>query len=111
MGQLKEHLVISLGCEYGCGGSAIGKKIAEKLDIAYYDRQIVDKIMEEVGVTPSLMNLAEKGIDISGLRAEEGLCKCTNEVHEPDGQNGLSSEGNHQEACCQILLPHRRSMQ
>lgn len=72
MGQLKEHLVISLGCEYGCGGSAIGKKIAEKLDIAYYDRQIVDKIMEEVGVTPSLMNLAEKGIDISGLRAEEG---------------------------------------
>lgn len=72
MGNLSEHLVVSLGCEYGCGGSAIGRKIAEKLDIAYYDRQVVDKIMEEVGVTPSLMNLAEKGIDISGLRAEEG---------------------------------------
>lgn len=72
MEKLKNHLVISLGCEYGCGGSAVGKKIAEKLGISYYDRQIVDKIMEEVGVTPSLMNLAEKGIDVSGLRAEEG---------------------------------------
>lgn len=72
MGNLSEHLVVSLGCEYGCGGSAVGKKIAEKLGISYYDRQIVDKIMEQVGVSPSLLKLADKGIDISGLRAEEG---------------------------------------
>lgn len=72
MGKLSEHLVISLGCEYGCGGSAVGRKIAEKLGIAYYDRQIVDKIMEQVGVSPSLISLANKGIDVSGLRAEEG---------------------------------------
>lgn len=68
----KNHIVVSVGCEYACGGSAIGRLIAHDLGIAYYDRYMIDKIMEQTGVSPSLMELADKGIDVSGLRAADG---------------------------------------
>lgn len=32
------HLVITIGCEYGAKGNAIGRKIAEDLGIKFYDR-------------------------------------------------------------------------
>lgn len=73
MEALKKHLVISVGCEYACGGSAIGRWIAKDLGIAYYDRHIIDQIMERTGVSPALLKLADKGVDISGLRAEDGF--------------------------------------
>ena len=72
MKELNNHLVVSVGCEYACGGAAIGRVIARDLKMAYYDRHIVDRIMEQVGVSPALLSLAEKGIDISGLRSEPG---------------------------------------
>ena len=45
------HLVITIGCEYGAKGNAIGRKIAEDLGIKFYDRELVDQIIEEVGMT------------------------------------------------------------
>lgn len=42
------HLVITIGCEYGAKGNAIGRKIAEDLGIKFYDRELVDQIIEEV---------------------------------------------------------------
>ena len=35
------HLVITIGCEYGAKGNAIGRKIAEDLGIKFYDREPV----------------------------------------------------------------------
>lgn len=37
-------------CEYGAKGNAIGRKIAEDLGIKFYDRDLVDQIIEEVGI-------------------------------------------------------------
>ena len=36
--------VITIGREFGSGGRAIGRRIAEKLQIAYYDQEIVTEI-------------------------------------------------------------------
>lgn len=73
MTKLNKHFVVSVGCEYACGGTAIGKAIARDLDIPCYDRFTVDRIMEQTGVSPALLSLADQGIDISGLRAEKGF--------------------------------------
>ena len=40
-----KHLVITIGCEYGAKGNAIGKKIAQDLGIKFYDRDLVDEII------------------------------------------------------------------
>ncbi len=41
------HFIITISRAYGSGGSMIGKRIAEKLGIAYYDRNRIDNIAHE----------------------------------------------------------------
>ena len=43
-----KHIVITIGCEYGSGGPEIGKAIAEALGIEFYDRDLVDKVVENL---------------------------------------------------------------
>ena len=49
------HLVITIGCEYGAKGNQIGRKIAEDLGFQFYDRNIVDAIIHEVGIPGEIM--------------------------------------------------------
>lgn len=42
--------VITIGREYGSGGRTIGKMVASKLGIAYYDRELVDEAAKHSGL-------------------------------------------------------------
>lgn len=42
--------VITIGREYGSGGRTIGKLVAEKLGIPYYDRELVDAAAKDSGL-------------------------------------------------------------
>ena len=42
--------VITIGREYGSGGRTIGKLVAEKLGIPYYDRELVDQAAKSSGL-------------------------------------------------------------
>ncbi len=44
-----EKKIITISREYGSGGRRIGKLVAEKLGIPYYDRDIVRQVAEESG--------------------------------------------------------------
>ncbi|MGN0299362.1 MAG: AAA family ATPase [Lachnospiraceae bacterium] len=61
------HIVVSVGCEYGSGGPAVGKILADDLGIEYYDRDLIDKIIERTGVSQHLMDMADAGIDVKGV--------------------------------------------
>lgn len=65
------HLVITIGCEYGAKGNQIGRKIAEDLGFQFYDRNIVDAIIHEVGIPGEIMEKVEEGVTIVGKGAEE----------------------------------------
>lgn len=54
------HLVITIGCEYGAKGNQIGRKIAEDLGFQFYDRNIVDAIIHEVGIPGEIMEKVEE---------------------------------------------------
>ena len=58
------HLVITIGCEYGAKGNQIGRKIAEDLGFQFYDRNIVDAIIHEVGIPGEIMEKVEEGVTI-----------------------------------------------
>ena len=45
-GRTMKHQIITIGCEYGAKGNAIGKKVAEMLGIKFYDRDLVDSIID-----------------------------------------------------------------
>ena len=61
-----KHMVITIGCEYGARGNAVGRKVAEDLGIRFYDRELVDTIIDEVGVPKDIMEKVEEGITIAG---------------------------------------------
>lgn len=65
-----KHIVITVGCEYGCGGPAIGKILAEDLGIEYYDRTLIDSIIQETGISRNVMEMAEAGKDVKGRSVE-----------------------------------------
>ena len=54
-----KHIVITIGCEYGSGGPEIGKMIAESLGIEYYNRDLVDKVVDKIGVERDLVEQAD----------------------------------------------------
>lgn len=56
-----KHFVITIGCEYGSGGPEIGKAIAEALGIEYYNRDLVDKVVDQIGVDRELVAKADSG--------------------------------------------------
>lgn len=65
-----KHFVITIGCEYGAKGNAIGKKIAKDLNVPVYDRDTVDAIIEEVGIPQNIMDKVESGVTIAGKGVE-----------------------------------------
>ena len=44
--------IITISREFGSAGRTIGKKLAEKLGYAYYDKELVDNIAAETGFDP-----------------------------------------------------------
>ncbi len=47
---MEKKIIISLGRQYGSGGRELGKMVAEKLGIAYYDREIMHEMAKQSGM-------------------------------------------------------------
>ena len=50
--------IITISREFGSGGRFIGEEVAKKLGIACYDKNIIEKIAEQSGLSPE--HIAEK---------------------------------------------------
>ena len=47
----KNKIVITINREYGSGGRYVGKLLAEKLNIAFYDKELINEISKETGLS------------------------------------------------------------
>ena len=43
---MDKQLIVSIGREYGSAGHEIGRKLAAKLEIPFYDRNLLDEIAQ-----------------------------------------------------------------
>lgn len=59
--------IITIERQYGSGGSVIGKLVAEKLGINFYNRQIVDITAERFGIEKEQIESAEEKVPTSFL--------------------------------------------
>ena len=48
---MKQKLIITVGRQYGSGGRAIGKKLAEALGISFYNREIIELAARRSGMS------------------------------------------------------------
>ncbi len=49
--KLDKHMVITISREYGSGGRYVGRLIADKLGIKFYDKEIITKLAEKTGLS------------------------------------------------------------
>lgn len=57
---MQEPFVIVIGRQFGSGGRKIGKLIADRLGIAYYDRTLLSHAAESMGFDPTLFDTADE---------------------------------------------------
>ena len=55
-----EKIIITIARQYGSGGRTVGKMLAERLQIPYYDREIISMASEESGINPTLFQDEKK---------------------------------------------------
>jgi cytidylate kinase len=57
---MEKKIIISLGRQFGSGGRSLGKKLADKLGIAYYDRELMDEISKHSGMDLEYINQTDE---------------------------------------------------
>lgn len=57
-----EHkkIIVTIGRQFGSGGRTIGKRIAERLGIAYYDRELINLASKESGICGEFFEKADE---------------------------------------------------
>ncbi len=71
--KLTKHLVITIAREYGSGGRYIGKLIADKLGIKFYDKDFIKKIAEKTGLTEEYVEKNEQSKNTLSALNSTGL--------------------------------------
>lgn len=57
---LKESIVISISREYGSGGRYIGRLVADKLGIKFYDKELIELVSKESGISEEYIESNEQ---------------------------------------------------
>lgn len=62
-----EHLIITIGRQYGSGGHAIGKETARILNIPFYDRELIELSSEKSGIEAGTLSLHDERTNPASL--------------------------------------------
>ncbi len=57
---MNHNLVITIGRKYGTGGREIGRKLADHLGIAFYDRELITRAAKKTGFDEKLFEQMDK---------------------------------------------------
>ena len=58
--KFEKHIIITLSREYGSGGRYIGRLIADKLGIKFYDKEFIEKLAKETGLAEEYIESNEQ---------------------------------------------------
>ena len=79
--------VITIGREFGSGGREIGKRLAEKLGYAYYDKEIIQEISKRTNLaTEYVQQIVEQVVHIGEIGAAGG--EHLQDLHEQGAHQG-----------------------
>lgn len=51
----KTNTIITIGREFGSGGHEIGERLSEKLEIPFYDKEMLDRASKDSGIAEELL--------------------------------------------------------
>lgn len=86
-----ENVVITIARQYGSGGHTVGEMLAEKMGVAFYDKQIIRMASDESGIDLSLFGKVEGGVSVKpSLFSKTGLYK--GDLIRPGSKEFISDE-------------------
>lgn len=90
------QVVITIARQYGSGGRTVGKMLAERLGISFYDKQIIQMASDESGIDVKLFGKVEEGDKVKGslFGNKESIYK--GNLHQPGSKEFISDEKSFQ---------------
>lgn len=92
-------LIVTIGRQYGSGGAETGRRLAERLGIGFYDKNILRMNSDESGIKESYFHLADEKAGtkllykiISGLTPEKGAPSFGSDLISADNLFRFQSE-------------------
>lgn len=67
--KMEKKVIITIGRQYGSGGRTVGKKLAEQLGIAFYDKELINLASKESGICGEFFEKADEKTSGSLLKA------------------------------------------
>lgn len=61
------NTIITIGREYGSGGREIGRLVAAKLDVPFYDKEILTRAAQESGLCKEIFERHDEKTSMSGM--------------------------------------------
>lgn len=58
--EMKTHPIIVIGRQFGSGGRLVGRKLAEKLGVDYFDKELLAETARNYGINPELLAAGEE---------------------------------------------------
>lgn len=65
----EKKIIITIGRQFGSGGRIIGQKLAERLGIAYYDKELINLASKESGICGEFFEKADEKTSSGLLKA------------------------------------------
>ena len=90
-----EKRIITISREYGAGGRTVGRMIADRLGIPFYDKQLVEQVAQESGFAAKYIEDSPSGSRFSYAFAPRGV---------PGVMNGLSASDYLWNVQCDVIL-------
>lgn len=66
---MEKKIIVTIGRQFGSGGRTVGKKLAEQLGIAYYDKELINLASKESGICGEFFEKADERNSGSLLKA------------------------------------------
>ncbi len=95
----EKRLIITIGRQYGSGGSEIGTKLAKELGLGFYDKNILRMNADKSGIKESYFHLADERAGnkllyriVSGLTPEQKLPSFGSDLISADNLFRFQSE-------------------
>ena len=57
---MRENIIVTIARQYGSGGHAVGRIVAEKLGIAYHDKSLIELSAQKLGVSEEMLKNADE---------------------------------------------------
>ncbi|MDR0953918.1 MAG: cytidylate kinase-like family protein [Rikenellaceae bacterium] len=88
---MEDKYVITVGRQFGSGGREIGRKLATRLGIGYYDKELLSEIQKETGLSPSFIAKSDEqpltawshalaGLFYDGIPAQEQIFRYQSDI-------------------------------